>query len=160
MQKRELLPEPLYAKIHASLPITCVDLVIVKRGRVLLVRRLREPAKNEWWFPGGRLLKNEEFAEAAERLADEELGVDVVGLRSIGVDNLMFKSDPFGHGRGTHTVSILFSCRLGKRSSIKLNRLHSEYIWCNGVKPKKIDLHLRKFICKGIAAEAGGRNRR
>ena len=55
------------AQVVAHLPIVCVDAIVVKGGKVLLIQRLTEPVKNELWFPGGRLRKSETFEDAAVR---------------------------------------------------------------------------------------------
>lgn len=46
-------------------------------GRVLLIRRVREPARNLWSLPGGRVLPRESPREAASREVFEETGLTV-----------------------------------------------------------------------------------
>src|SRR5688572_24526207 len=65
------IPDELYARILDSVPIACVDIAIVARGGVLLVRRKDAPARGEWWVPGGRVLKGEMMRETAARKARE-----------------------------------------------------------------------------------------
>ncbi len=76
------LPSELYRRIYELMPISCVDLLISdSHGRVLLVRRLNEPAANQWWFPGGRVCYGERRRETAVRKLREEVGL--AGTRPI-----------------------------------------------------------------------------
>ena len=49
------VPAPLYREFITRLPIACVDVAIVHRGAVLLVKRKDPPARGQWWVPGGRV---------------------------------------------------------------------------------------------------------
>ena len=51
--------------------------VVVRDGRVLLVRRRNEPDAGLWGFPGGHVEPGETCAECARREAAEETGVVV-----------------------------------------------------------------------------------
>lgn len=58
-----------------------------KMGEILLVKRRKEPAKDEWDLPGGFAEGDEHPQDAAIREAKEELGLDVKieGLIEIGL---------------------------------------------------------------------------
>jgi 8-oxo-dGTP diphosphatase len=59
-------------------PTLCVGgIVHAPDGRLLLVRRGREPAKGLWSIPGGRVENGESFAEATAREVLEETGLKV-----------------------------------------------------------------------------------
>lgn len=66
-------PKPLQVAVSAG---------IVKDGRILIVRRNREPARGVYTFPGGRVEFGEALTEAVAREVMEETGltIDVVGL--------------------------------------------------------------------------------
>ena len=63
------IPKGDYEKILEVLPILCVDCVISHNGKCLLLRRINEPAKGQYWFPGGRVNKNEKIKDASLRKA-------------------------------------------------------------------------------------------
>lgn len=126
------IPEPLFKKIHEAMPILCVDLCIVRDGRVLLLKRTVQPDMGRYWLPGGRLQKFESMHEAAVRLARREIGMAIEIERFVGYSNLVFEHDPFGHGKKTHTASLVFRCR-PVSTEIKLDSTHSDHLWWDGV---------------------------
>lgn len=56
-------------------PVPAVLAVVVRDGRVLLVRRANPPDRGRWGFPGGRIEPGETLAAAALRELREETGV-------------------------------------------------------------------------------------
>jgi 8-oxo-dGTP diphosphatase len=58
-------------------PLVGVGAVIVHEGRVLLVRRGREPLKGHWTLPGGVLEVGEALLDGITREIKEETGLDV-----------------------------------------------------------------------------------
>ena len=73
------LPQDLWAKIQANIPIFCVDIVPVKYddlGRLSFGLILRDTPDlgNRWCFIGGRLLLDETISAAADRELNSALG--------------------------------------------------------------------------------------
>jgi 8-oxo-dGTP diphosphatase len=58
-------------------PLVGVGAVVVDEGRVLLVRRGREPLKGHWSLPGGLLEVGESLAAGVVREVREETGLTV-----------------------------------------------------------------------------------
>ncbi len=56
-------------------PKTAVTAIVIKDGRVLVLKRKEEPFKGEWDFPGGYLQKDELPEDGLKREMSEELGV-------------------------------------------------------------------------------------
>jgi colanic acid biosynthesis protein WcaH len=103
------IPNELYSKIHAEMPIICVDIVVSHEDKIFLIKRAKAPAKGEWWFPGGRLLRGEGLLHAASRIAKLETNLSIRNPVYLGYGETMFKTDPFGHEKGTHTVNFVFA---------------------------------------------------
>jgi len=123
----ERIPEDLYKRILACMPIPCVDIVIFHDGKALLVKRVEEPFKGEWWLPGGRILKGESLEDAARRKAKEETGLDVEIMKKIGSYETLHERGSLGT-KGAHTVNIAFLARPGK-AEIRLDSHHSSHRW-------------------------------
>lgn len=58
-------------------PIVGVGGVVVRAGRVLLVKRAQEPLKGKWSLPGGVVELGETLEEAVTREVREETGLEV-----------------------------------------------------------------------------------
>jgi colanic acid biosynthesis protein WcaH len=80
----EWIPDEEWATIVRNVPIVSVDLLVRVDGGLVLGKRTNEPAKGEWFIPGGRVHKGETRTEAVGRVASEELGVDVEIVESLG----------------------------------------------------------------------------
>jgi colanic acid biosynthesis protein WcaH len=78
------IPPDEWATIVANVPLVSVDLIVKHEGGVLLGLRENEPAKGEWFVPGGTVLKNERLSEAVQRVARAELGCEVDVLDELG----------------------------------------------------------------------------
>lgn len=83
-------------------PKLTVDGVIIKEGKILLIKRNREPFKNKWSLPGGYVEYNEKVEDAVIRELSEETGLKVEIKKLFGV-----YSDPCRDPRG-HTITIVF----------------------------------------------------
>lgn len=81
------------------------DAVIVREGRIVLIRRNKEPFKGMWALPGGFAEEGETAEECCEREAREETGLQVRAKKLVGVF-----SDPKRDPRGT--VAGVYICEL------------------------------------------------
>lgn len=61
----------------AGWPVVGVGAVVVRDGRVLLIRRGQPPLEGRWSVPGGRVEAGESLQEAVAREVREETGVQV-----------------------------------------------------------------------------------
>lgn len=152
----KFLRAEFYSKIHEAMPIFCVDLVIERDGKFLLLQRDVEPDKGKFWFPGGRLIKGETILAAAARIAWEEtrLSIDIVNL--LGYTDCQFDKDPFGHGQGTHTVSLVFRCR-AVGGEVEIDARHTGYAWWDAIQWSKPDMpSVVETLVRKAAAELNG----
>jgi colanic acid biosynthesis protein WcaH len=72
------IPSDEWRTIVANVPLVSVDLVIEHDGGVLLGKRVNEPAKGEWFVPGGTVFKNERRTNAVHHVAEAELDEPVI----------------------------------------------------------------------------------
>jgi ADP-ribose pyrophosphatase YjhB (NUDIX family) len=88
------------------------------------------------------MLRNETFVDAAKRLALGETGLHIDAIETLGVDNLMFPDDPFGHGQGTHTVTVVVKC-VPVTTDVKIDGNHDHYTWWD---PSELIYNLHPYV--------------
>lgn len=64
-------------RVYPSQPVVGVSVVIIREGKLLLVKRANEPSKGKWAVPGGLVELGEDITQAVIREAKEETGLDV-----------------------------------------------------------------------------------
>ncbi len=90
-------------------PVPAVLAVVVRDGRVLLVRRANNPDKGLWGYPGGRIEPGETWAQAAIRELREETGVRAEAVGVLTALDVIDRADD-GALRH-HFVLIAVDCR-------------------------------------------------
>ena len=139
-----ILPADEYKKIIEVLPILCVDVVVrSKNGQCLLIKRANEPLKGVWWVIGGRVLKGETLEQAAIRKVREEASLEVGDVYPVGYYEDVAEKNPFGHGSGQHSVSIVFSGTVGDHQQIKLDHQSSDWKYSSEL---PTNFRVRSFI--------------
>jgi len=83
-------------------PKLTVDGIVFEDGKVLLIKRKRDPFKGRWALPGGFVNYNEKVEDAVVREVKEETNLETEIDYLFGV-----YSDPDRDPRG-HTVSIVY----------------------------------------------------
>ena len=120
----DFMPAEEYVTAHRGLVIFCHDIFISYNGGILLVKRKLEPAKNELWPIGGRVLRGMSVARSAARKTKEETGLHLKTVKMMGIARTYFGSDPFGHGKGVDTINaVLYGVGEGE---LKLDDLHEK----------------------------------
>lgn len=102
------IPPHEWETIVRNVPIVSVDLVVVTDDGVVLGKRTNEPAKGEWFVPGGTVLKHETLEEAVRRIATEEIGTDVDIDRRLGVYEHFYETAELPGVGGKHYVVIAY----------------------------------------------------
>lgn len=138
------IPADQYAQIIEVLPIMCVDVVIQNpKGEYLLVKRVNEPLKAQWWVIGGRVQKGETLEHAVIRKLKEETGLEAERIQPIGYYEDIFDSNPFGLKTKLHCVSIVFLVTFNDRQEIKLDHQSSDWKY---FKELPNDFRVKSFI--------------
>ena len=147
----------LYKTIHQLMPIVCVDVVVMVEDQVLLIKRAREPAKGQQWFPGGRLFRGELIKDAAQRIVKAETNLNIIKQQYLGFDETIFEEDPFDHGFGTHTVNHVFAAKVRSMELVAFalddHHVSHELVKIDSICDKKdLDPYVKKFIFLAEAA--------
>jgi len=126
------IPSELYQSILASMPILCADAVIVNEEKCLLLLRDNEPAKGTYWFPGGRVQKNELIKDAVLRKAKEETNLTCVFEKIISIEETMFEKQG-NMLTDVHTVNVCCLLRPLNIDELQVDRLHSGFKWVDAL---------------------------
>jgi 8-oxo-dGTP diphosphatase len=96
-------------RAYPTRPFLAVSAVIIRGGRILLVRRAREPGRGLFSLPGGVVEAGETLAEAVSREVHEETGLTVAPVRLAGHREAIVR-DAAGRVE-RHFVILAFACR-------------------------------------------------
>lgn len=141
-----VIPWPEYEQIITKVPIVCVDVAIYHEGKILLIKRADEPAKGEWWLPGGRLLKGETLEACALRKASEETGLDCHFDGIVHFDSTIFDTGP----NGVPVHSVNFCARLWTGTNgVELDDTCLDHKWIEGAQPD-LNPYVNKCIGKAL----------
>lgn len=94
---------------YPETPLVGVGAVVVDQGRVLLVRRGREPLKGHWSLPGGMLEVGEALTAGVVREVREETGLVVEPLELV---ELLDRIHREGERVRYHYVIADYLCRV------------------------------------------------
>jgi len=70
-----------------------VGAVIVRNGKILLIKRAFPPGKDKWSVPGGLVEIGEKLSDACAREVEEETGLKVDVLELINVFDMIDRDD-------------------------------------------------------------------
>ena len=122
-----------FAEVIRLTPLVAIDLIVHSpEGRVLVGRRINEPAKGFLFVPGSRISKNETRSAAFKRITREELGTEVAidQSRFVGVYEHLYATNRFERpGFGTHYITLAHELRLTLEQSQLPTDQHGEYFW-------------------------------
>lgn len=78
---------------YPNAPRVGVGGVIIKDGKILMIRRAFEPGAGMWSIPGGMVEVGEKLSDACAREVEEETGLEVEILELINVFDMIDKDD-------------------------------------------------------------------
>ncbi len=147
------ISDDIYEIFKKSLPIPCVDLIIKNSvDDILILKRQNEPAKNQWWFPGGRILFGETRNDAVKRKIKQECGISGTIMAELGTFDLFLSFHSFGEGKIlSHGISTFFLIKADS-DLIQLDNQSSEYQWCDRQKANILitNIELKEILNKAF----------
>lgn len=132
---KQKLPKSEFIKVVRNAPLVSIDLLIYnEKGDIGLGKRRNQPARGYYYFPGGRIYKDEKFEEAAGRILMEEIGVirDQIPMTVCGVNNWFFDTNFAGvRGVTTHYVAlaIVVQVQSSEINNKFVNEQHDHFLW-------------------------------
>ncbi len=153
MERRPYVADADWATVVRNVPIVSVDLVVLaptststsvassarapdgsthddgsdgdgNEWGVVLARRENEPARGEWFVPGGRVHKGERLTDAVQRVARDELGTAVTVERTLGAYEHFYDTADVDDAGGKHYVPVGYVVRTFE-ASFDLDDQHS-----------------------------------
>ena len=128
-----------------NFPIISVDLIIKnKKSEILMGKRINNPAKNFYFVPGGRILKNESIDDAIERISLNELGhlykrndTKFINFFEHFYANSFWKNESFS----THYVVMAFLINCDEDDNFNLKNQHEDLKWFSKKDRRNIKIH-------------------
>ncbi len=93
------------------------------------MKRNNQPAKDQWFTPGGRILLGETLEEAVQRVLHEETGLTAVRTEKKGAMSHIWPT--------THAVTVYYHIEAAD-DDVEMNDEHSAYRWITEISE---DLH-------------------
>lgn len=132
------LSESQFSQLIKSAPLVSIDLCIVRDNKILLGKRINQPAKDFFFVPGGRIFKSELISSALQRVLKDELGFSLkkeylTSVINIGIYEHFYNENFLGNSEfSTHYIVLPYL--IPYELLIKVNKdskidQHSEYIW-------------------------------
>jgi len=118
-----------FAQIVRHAPLVSIDIIVRdSQGHAPLGLRRNEPARGEYFVPGGVIRKNEKIGDSFAGILQAELGIRSSPDKStfMGVFEHFYETNRFGNpDYGTHYVVLAYELTLNQRPLIEIDSQHS-----------------------------------
>jgi len=122
---------------YPEMPLIGAGAVVIKDGKILVVKRAFEPGAGKWSIPGGLVELGEKLSEACARETEEETGLKVEPLELINVYD-MIDSDELGKTRYHYVLADFLAKPVGgsEKTSVEV----TEMKWVTYEQAKAMDM--------------------
>ncbi len=117
-------------------PLVGVGGVVVRAGKILLIRRRFDPNKGKWSFPGGLVELGESVRDAVKREVEEETGLTARIERLIDVVD---EVTPDSKGRIKYHFVLADFLMKQVSGKVTTNQEISEFAWVSLLGAKRYD---------------------
>ncbi|MCX5846860.1 MAG: NUDIX hydrolase [Deltaproteobacteria bacterium] len=126
-------------------PVVGVGAVVMKDGKVLLVKRGVDPNKGVWAIPGGSLKLGETLQEGAEREIMEETGITVRAKEPVYSFDF-FESDSAGRVRFHYVVVDMMADYIGGEVQGADDALEARWVSPEELKDMEVSRNTLKIL--------------
>ena len=125
-----MLSEDTFKIIVASTPLISIDLIVRdNQNNILLGKRVNRPAKDYWFVPGGRVLKDESIEQAFNRLLKIELGIEKSEPTFKGVYQHFYDDNFSEDAFTTHYIVLAYEINYNGKIDCLPDVQHNDYQW-------------------------------
>jgi colanic acid biosynthesis protein WcaH len=132
-QPSRYLTDSEFQTVIRCAPLVSIDLILRSPNNdVWLGLRKDEPARGNWFVPGGRIRKDETVADAFARIVKSELNIDksIQDARFIGPFQHRYATNAYElPGVTTHYVVLAYELRLTEKLDATPDSHHSAKRW-------------------------------
>ena len=124
------LDKAVFSSVIQNTALIAIDLIIENsENKILLGKRVNEPAKNFWFVPGGRIFKDETLDSAFSRTVREEVGLELQRDTDnfYGLYEHFYPNNVFDDKFTTHYIVLAHKITTDKE--LILNNQHESYQW-------------------------------
>ncbi len=125
------LNQETFSSVIKNTPLISIDLIVRNNeGKILLGKRVNEPAKNFWFVPGGRVFKDEDLDTAFCRTLKEELNVNKK-RKEVLFDKVyehFYENNVFNEHFSTHYIVLAYTMKLDTIPEANTQQ-HAKYRW-------------------------------
>lgn len=123
-------------------PIPAVSILLSNDGKVLMLRRAKDPLRGYWVMPGGFISSDEDPLESAKRETREETGQEPIDIKLF--DAYLIKNDP-----RSINLDIIYEGLI--QGDVVLSQEHDAFTWHDPKKlPNLIAFRHREVIEKWV----------
>jgi colanic acid biosynthesis protein WcaH len=129
------------------MPIVCIDLIVENsEKKYLLLKRINQPLKGDYWVPGGRIMHYENIDNAINRILMTEVKIDagVLSKDFLGVYQDFFTENSYESNIKYHTISLVHKLIVPNNIYVKLDNQSEKFIWANEL-PSRFKLITNKL---------------
>lgn len=134
--------------------VVSIDIILLYNDKILLGKRINEPAKNFFFTPGGRLHKGESIKDGFRRISKEEFGLELDLKKSLFVNIFEhfyennFKDDK----HKTQYLNLAYKYKLEDSRLLEIiNKImknqHNEILWLSELELLKNN-NVHKYVKK------------
>jgi len=123
-----MLDDQIFKIVVDSAPLVSIDILLKRNNKVLLGKRVNKPAQGYFFSMGGRINKNETIDSAMNRIAKDELNIELKTIpKFIGVFE-HFYDDSIYENISTHYVNLVYEYQVEEIIDLPTEQ-HREYKW-------------------------------
>jgi len=137
---------------------TSIDILLFYKDKLLLGRRINNPAKNTLFTPGGRIHKGETVSVAIKRIAKIEFGLNInlKDLEFVNIFQHFYKNNFLDNKHATHYLNLAYKYKINNKEEIDnilktMKHQHLDIKWLSideMLNNKNVNKYVKKYFKK------------